>query len=94
MEVVFPIEQPDLKQRLIDEILKITFEDNVKARRLLPDGSYERVVAKSGEAPIRSQQRFLELAEAAGRQAVGVHTESGTTQAPVRRQVKKAKPKR
>ena len=34
VEVVFPIEQPDLKQRVID-ILKITLADNVKARELL-----------------------------------------------------------
>lgn len=94
VEVVFPIEQPDIKQRLIDEILKITLEDNVKARRLLSDGTYERVVPKPGEPAIRSQQRFLELAEAAGRQAVGVPSESGVTQAPIIRQVKKAKPKR
>ena len=45
VEVVFPIEQPDLKQRLIDEILATTLADNVKARELLPDGSYRRVGA-------------------------------------------------
>ena len=39
VEVVFPIEQPDLKQRLIDEILATTLADNVKARELLPDGT-------------------------------------------------------
>ena len=45
VEVVFPIEQPDLKQRLIHEILATTLADNVKARELLPDGSYRRVRA-------------------------------------------------
>src|SRR5204863_5569655 len=43
VEVVFPIEQPDLKQRLIDEILAISLVDNVKARELLPDARYQRV---------------------------------------------------
>ncbi len=65
VEVVFPIEQPDLKQRLI-EILAITLADNVKARELLPDGTYRRVKPAEGEPALRSQQRFLELAAEAG----------------------------
>jgi polyphosphate kinase len=70
VEVVFPIEQPDLKQRLIEEILKTTLADNVKARELLPDGTYRRVTPAPGEPAVRSQQRFLQLAEeSAARQA-------------------------
>jgi polyphosphate kinase len=62
VEVVWPIEQPDLKVRLIDEILATTFADNVKARELQADGSYRRMTPAPGEDAIRSQQRFLELA--------------------------------
>jgi polyphosphate kinase len=62
VEVVFPIEQPDLKKRLIDEILATTFADNVKMRELQPDGTYRRVVPAENQPRIRSQQRFLELA--------------------------------
>ena len=62
VEVVFPIEQPDLKQRLIGEILATSLADNVKARELLPDGSYRRVAAEPGQPVLRSQERFLELA--------------------------------
>ena len=65
VEVVFPIEQPDLKQRLIDEILATTLADNVKARALLPDGSYRRVDRKPDEPPVRSQERFLEMSTSA-----------------------------
>ncbi len=61
VEVVFPIEQPDLKHRLI-EILTITLTDNVKARELTSDGTYRRLKLKEGEAPLHSQERFLELA--------------------------------
>lgn len=61
VEVVFPIEQPDLKQRLTD-MLMISLADNVKARKLKPDGSYERVTAAAGQPRARSQERFLELA--------------------------------
>jgi polyphosphate kinase len=62
VEVVFPIEQPDLKARVIDEILKTTLSDNCKARELLSDGTYNRIVPAADESSIRSQQRFLELA--------------------------------
>lgn len=67
IEVTFPIEQPDLKARLIDEVLAISLADNVKARRLLPDGNWVRVPADEAHR-IRSQERFLGLAaEAAAR---------------------------
>ncbi len=65
VEVVFPIEQAELKQRVI-EILKVTLADNVKARELLPDGTYRRVKPPEGTPLLRSQQRFLELAAEAG----------------------------
>jgi polyphosphate kinase len=67
VEVVFPVEQPDLKARLIDEIIATSLADNVKARELLPDGSYRRAKPIEGQPLIRSQQRFLELAQEAER---------------------------
>ena len=71
VEVAFPIEQADLKARLIDEILGVSEADTVKARRLLADGSYERVRPADGATPLRSQQRFVDLAaESERRQAV------------------------
>jgi polyphosphate kinase len=62
VEVVFPVEPPELKNRLIREVLATSLADNVKARELLPDGSYRRVVAEAGQPAVRSQERFLELA--------------------------------
>ena len=62
VEVVFPIEQPNLRQRLIREILATSMADNVKARELLPDGSYRRIQPEPGQPRLRSQERFLELA--------------------------------
>jgi polyphosphate kinase len=47
---------------LIDEVLAVSLGDNVKARELMPDGSYRRVPREAGQAAIRSQERFLELA--------------------------------
>ena len=39
-EVMFPVEQPELAQRLRDEILAAYLIDNTKARLLQPDGEY------------------------------------------------------
>jgi polyphosphate kinase len=63
VEVVFPIEQADLKQRLINELLATCLADNVKARELLADGSFRRITSDNGQPPVRSQERFLELAQ-------------------------------
>jgi polyphosphate kinase len=65
VEVVWPIEQPDLKQRIIDEVLATSLADNMKARVMSADGSYRRVIRKPEEPALRSQERFLELAVAA-----------------------------
>ncbi len=64
VEVVFPVEQPELRQRLIDEVLTLGLADTAKARELLPDGTYRRVKPADGEPPLRSQQRLIELAAA------------------------------
>jgi polyphosphate kinase len=62
VEVVWPIDQPDLKQRFIRELLGTLLADNVKARELLPDGSYRRVPVEPNQPRLRSQERFLEIA--------------------------------
>lgn len=62
VEVVFPIEQPELKQRLIREILATSLADNVKTRELQSDGSQRPVEIAPDVPRVRSQQRFLEIA--------------------------------
>ena len=62
VEVMFPIEDPAIKKRLVEEICRTQLEDNVKASRLLPDGSYERILPTLGAPELRCQRRFLELA--------------------------------
>lgn len=63
VEVVFPVEEPALKHRVIHEVLEITRTDNVKARMLLPSGEYRRV--KTTSPRVRSQEQFLLLADPA-----------------------------
>jgi len=62
VEVVFPIEPPELRQRVISEILETSLADNVKARELQSDGTYKRLEPTEGKPAVRSQSRFLELA--------------------------------
>jgi polyphosphate kinase len=65
VEVIWPVEQPDLKQRIIDEVLAISLADTAKSRIQLSDGSYRRVEKKPDDPAARSQEKFLALAAAA-----------------------------
>ena len=56
VEVVFPIEQEDLKAEAI-HVLETEFEDNVKAHILQADGTYEKV-DKRGKVLVNSQEQF------------------------------------
>lgn len=59
VEVMVPIADPALKQRVLREILGVYLADNVKARELRPDGRYVRVSRTSTEAAINCQEHFL-----------------------------------
>jgi polyphosphate kinase len=54
IEMAFPIEDGRLADRLISEVLAISFADNSKAHELQGDGSYRRMRPAKGE-PIRNQ---------------------------------------
>jgi polyphosphate kinase len=61
VEVMFPIEAAELKDRVLHEIVPAYLLDNVKARVLQPDASYLRSQPAPGEAPYRCQERLLSL---------------------------------
>lgn len=61
VEVMFPVESTELKDRILHEIIPAYLLDNVKTRRLHPDGSYTRVMPADGVGPYRCQERFLAL---------------------------------
>lgn len=58
VEVLTPVQDFKLKEYLKDELLGAYLRDNAKARRLLSDGSYERVRPESGEESFDSQLSF------------------------------------
>jgi polyphosphate kinase len=64
VEVVFPIDPPELKKRVINDILEVSLADTAKARELQADGSYRRRRPRDGEKPVRSQETFMEQARA------------------------------
>ena len=64
VEVMFPVEDVTLRERVAGELLSLALADNVKARRLLGDGSYERLHPPADAEAIRSQHRFMDLARA------------------------------
>lgn len=90
VEAFFPIEAPDAKRRVVQEIYENTVRDNVKRRELQPDGTYRRVSRKPGDKPLRSQTLFLEY-ESQVREdpkpsrpgAVFVSNEEGSTEEPL-----------
>ncbi|RHQ96127.1 polyphosphate kinase 1 [Peptoclostridium sp. AF21-18] len=59
VEVATPILDPDIKKRILEDFA-IMYTDNVKARKLLKDGTYKHV--KQEGAPLNSQEYFFERA--------------------------------
>jgi polyphosphate kinase len=62
IELVFPIEDGILRDRIINEILAVPLRDNVKTRFLKPDRSYVQPRPGKGEKPFRSQTEFMKIA--------------------------------
>jgi len=59
VETVVPVLDPVLQDVICDDILDVYVRDNVKARVLHADGTYERRVPRGGEPRIDAQQIFL-----------------------------------
>jgi polyphosphate kinase len=70
IELMFPVEDPRLKARLVTELLQIVLSDNVKARQLEADGTYSRVARGDDVVSLRSQTIFQALARESSREAV------------------------
>ena len=66
VEVMFPVESPLLRQRIVDSILPAYLRDNVRARILLSDGTYVSAKRDKGEPLHRSQEELLASSPGAG----------------------------
>ncbi len=80
IELLFPVLSPEGRQKAL-AALDAAFADNVKARRLQPDGSYKRRRPARGEEPFRSQ---LELHREAKRAVERARAVAGVSFEPLR----------
>src|SRR5262249_26227018 len=68
VEVLVPILDPAVRDRIVAS-LDILWGDNMKTWELGRDGSYTKVAPPPGTAPLRAQQRFIELARERAKQS-------------------------
>ncbi|KYF47367.1 hypothetical protein BE08_37685, partial [Sorangium cellulosum] len=61
VELMVPIIEPAIRAR-VEDMLSTVMSDTAKTWELASDGSYHKLQVPSGAAPLRSQQRFIELA--------------------------------
>jgi polyphosphate kinase len=60
VEVIFPVEDPEHIRYIRDQILETYLLDNVKARVMQSDGSYEFIFPEPGVNLLNSQQGFID----------------------------------
>jgi polyphosphate kinase len=61
VEVLYPVEDEQLKRLVVNDILMVHLSDNVQARQLMSDGSYVRLSPPSPSEAIDSQARMIEV---------------------------------
>ena len=61
VEVMFPVEAQALRKRVLQEIIPAYAADNVKARELISDGSYRKIIPQKDQPPIRAQHVLLDF---------------------------------
>jgi polyphosphate kinase len=61
IELAFPVEDPVLRDQIINEVLPSFLHDRVKARELQPDGKYRRLKPEGTEPRAQAQWHFREV---------------------------------
>lgn len=84
VEIVFPVLSQELKDHIKKDILDVFLADNVKARVLKPDGTYERVTRSQNEAPRAAQLTFREQSRKQFAQLTGPDPRSTREVTPIR----------
>jgi polyphosphate kinase len=60
VEMLFPVEDPCLRQTILHDILDLHLQDNTQARRLVSDGTYEHLGPASGAPALNTQEWLLQ----------------------------------
>ncbi|NRA64384.1 MAG: polyphosphate kinase 1 [Pseudobacteriovorax sp.] len=66
IEIMFPILNDGIRNRILNEIMATYWQDNVKSKRLVESGGYEAVKRKKNEEPVRAQYRLIEFVREKG----------------------------
>jgi polyphosphate kinase len=74
VEALFPIYTPELRDRILGEILPSELKDNVDARVLQPDGSYVPPARAEGEESFSAQRFFMAAAQQRAAEQIEVVT--------------------
>ena len=59
IEVIFPIEDGNLRERMMSELLALPLADNVKSRLMQPDGGYTLMQPRNRESRIAARWEFI-----------------------------------
>ena len=59
IELVFPLEDPELRRRIIEDFLPILWKDNLDAKELQSTGAYLPVPIGAGSEGLSAQSHFL-----------------------------------
>jgi polyphosphate kinase len=59
VEVLYPIEDPEMIRSVRDDILQTYFLDNTKTRLMLPDGAYRKLGRQDGQPPVNVQESLI-----------------------------------
>jgi polyphosphate kinase len=65
VEVVIPVESPQIIRHIHDDVLQTYLSDNLKARVMQPDGTYRRLQPEdNGKPPLSAQDWFMKSRQA------------------------------
>src|SRR5207247_7993885 len=71
IELAFPVENPTLRDQIINEVLPSFLNDRVKARELQPNGTYRRLKPGGSEPGAPAQWHSQRVARGAAESATG-----------------------
>ncbi|MDH5427608.1 MAG: polyphosphate kinase 1 [Nitrospirota bacterium] len=66
VELLFPIENPNLRKHIVDNVLKPYLKDNTQGRRLEADGTYTRIKPAPNDPPFQVQDWFVSQSKGKG----------------------------
>lgn len=78
-EVVYPIEQEDLRYRVLHEIIDTYMKDSRNTKLLRPSGSYAPIPTNKNDGTISAQDAFITLTEERNQQAETLASENLTS---------------